>query len=836
MNVRVVVVGGGIAGVTVAERLSTRTRRSARRRRDHRRAPRRRRPARGQARDATPFAGRPAVDEGADAFLARVPHASELAARVGSDRSLTSPERPRPPSCGTAGSTRSPTGWCSVCPAGADRARHEPAAQRARQRLRAAVEPLLPRRRDPGTRSARWSAAASATRSTSGSSTRSSGASTAPTPTASAWRWCPSSPRWPPWAQPAARRPPSRADRANAATGPVFDAPRGGHGQQLADGRRRRPPRPAASRSRGRTVHDRRRRRRRWRVDGEPADAVVLATPAAATAPLIGGAAADLAACLGGDGPRRSSPSSPSPSTASWPDRLRGHSGYLVPKPVQTAGHGGVVRLAEVGPLAAGATAGRSCGCRSDATACPSTTSTTTALVDRAVDEVGRHLGLDVQPDRRAGHPVAARRSRSTAPPPRWLAGVDAATPPGSVPHRRQLPRHRCAGVHRRRRAHRRRRRSPSSRQPRSSHPSDPVAPSVAADPRRRVMRTQPENVAAALGLVVGACVAGAAVHAAGDHRASAPPSSPPRHACRRTAAGLRDRGHVAGRADHHDDARPTATTDPAATTTTTTLPPLPIPVPPPLDNEPEPQQYFGRIQIPAIDVDSPLLEGIRLSARSTTAPATGRARRCPASSATSSSPATAPATTPTSAASTSCEPGDEVIFDLDNSDEHPDGDVAEPDAVQRRLRVPRHLGRDRVPPDGIWIVNQDYRHEATLFACHPPGSVSERIVVHLDLVSVNGEPAPVPPDPPRTATTLATETTAARVTSRCSARRSSRGRPHGRAVAAAVGVVAALASSASPCSSGASTSYVTPSAGASASASCSPSSGWPSARRGCGS
>ena len=39
----------------------------------------------------TPFAGLPAVDEGADAFLARVPHASDLAARLGSDRSLDLP-------------------------------------------------------------------------------------------------------------------------------------------------------------------------------------------------------------------------------------------------------------------------------------------------------------------------------------------------------------------------------------------------------------------------------------------------------------------------------------------------------------------------------------------------------------------------------------------------------------------------------------------------------------------------------------------------------------------------------------------------------------------------
>ena len=38
------------------------------------------------------------------------------------------------------------------------------------------------------------------------------------------------------------------------------------------------------------------------------------------------------------------------------------------------------------------------------------------------------------------------------------------------------------------------------------------------------------------------------------------------------------------------------------------------------------------------------------------------------------------------------------------------------------------------VTPDAIWIVDQTHARTATLFACHPPGSVRERIVVHLDL------------------------------------------------------------------------------------------------------
>ena len=38
------------------------------------------------------------------------------------------------------------------------------------------------------------------------------------------------------------------------------------------------------------------------------------------------------------------------------------------------------------------------------------------------------------------------------------------------------------------------------------------------------------------------------------------------------------------------------------------------------------------------------------------------------------------------------------------------------------------------VQPDAMWIVEQSYERTATLFACHPPGSVRERIVVHMHL------------------------------------------------------------------------------------------------------
>jgi sortase A len=62
---------------------------------------------------------------------------------------------------------------------------------------------------------------------------------------------------------------------------------------------------------------------------------------------------------------------------------------------------------------------------------------------------------------------------------------------------------------------------------------------------------------------------------------------------------------------------------------------------------------------------------------------------------------------------------GDEIIFEDDNG---------------------RHVYRvDRVEivePTAVWIVNPTETPTATLFACHPPGSTAQRIVVFADLVT----------------------------------------------------------------------------------------------------
>ena len=360
-----------------------------------------------------------------------------------------------------------------------------------------------------------------------------------------------------------------------------------------------------------------------------------------------------------------------------WPARLRAHSGYLVPKPDQrlvTAVSFGSQKWAhwrgegEVLRVSIGRDGRRSVTRDDD------------ALVAAAVDEVGRHLGLDLQP-------TAVRVTRWPRSFPQyrpghlgWLAGVDAATPPGlfltgasyqasgcrrasptpSAPPTACSPtsrqgvgfrscRHRtstCGGIPLRRDA------------------DQPEKRGCGARPGRRSVRRRHRRPRA------------------GAHPASAPPSSPPASA---VAEPLQD--------------CETAGTLPAEQTTTTTPDPPPpptprppprpprwcrcllIPVPPPLDNDPEPQQYFGRLQIPAIDVDSPFLEGIRLS---TLDYGPGH-WRCTAMPGELGNAAVAGHRTSHNAdfrRLDELQPGDEVIFDMDNPDGIPTASVADPDGV----------------------------------------------------------------------------------------------------------------------------------------------------------
>lgn len=75
--------------------------------------------------------------------------------------------------------------------------------------------------------------------------------------------------------------------------------------------------------------------RGRWLVDGEAADTVVLATPAKPTGPLVADVSAEAAGSLAAFDHAGVVMVTLAIPAADWPDALQGYSGYLVPKPVQ---------------------------------------------------------------------------------------------------------------------------------------------------------------------------------------------------------------------------------------------------------------------------------------------------------------------------------------------------------------------------------------------------------------------------------------------------------------------------------------------------------------------
>lgn len=186
------------------------------------------------------------------------------------------------------------------------------------------------------------------------------------------------------------------------------------------------------------------------------------------------------------------------------------------------------------------------------------------------------------------------------------------------------------------------------------------------------------------------------------------------------------------------------------------TLPALPIPATVPPDNELEPQAYHGRLQIPALELDAPFIEGIRLSTLDF-GPGHWPGTAMPGQLGNVVVAGHRTSHNADFRNLDQLQPGDQVIFDLDDSEglENDHATVPDPDTFTGRY-VYEVAFVEVVGPEAMWIVNQDYRHSATLFACHPPGSVSQRIVAHLDLVDETGELI----DPPRPSTTTSTVAT----------------------------------------------------------------------------
>lgn len=422
MTRRVVIVGGGIAGLTVAERLTASVD-AADVQIEIREAGQRV----GGKLKTSPFAGRAAVDEGADAFLARVPAGIELAGRVGLGGALTSPT-------GASAAVwhqrlhSIPDGLLLGVPgtvAGLATSR----LLSVRGKLRAALEPLLPRM-DPQDSIGRL------IRSRFGNEVHERlvdalvGSIYATDTDAFSLAMVPQ------LAQLAdhhrslllgsrsAQR--QRTQRAGAASlDPLFAAPRAGM-EALAIAT------AAAARSRGAVVRADaavgaiERDGDSWRVDGDPVEVVVVAIPAATAASIVTDVEPALATAL--SVMEHAGVVIVTLAVGDWPPRLRGRSGYLVPKPEQglvTAASFGSQKWAhwggddEVLRVSLGRDGLDVMDLRDD------------ELVDAAVGEVGRHVGLDVQP-------TSVRVSRWPRSFPqyrpghqRWLGDVAKATPPG---------------------------------------------------------------------------------------------------------------------------------------------------------------------------------------------------------------------------------------------------------------------------------------------------------------------------------------------------------------------------------------------------------------------
>ena len=156
------------------------------------------------------------------------------------------------------------------------------------------------------------------------------------------------------------------------------------------------------------------------------------------------------------------------------------------------------------------------------------------------------------------------------------------------------------------------------------------------------------------------------------------------------------------------------------STTSTTSSTTLPVPEPPPTDERaPEPVIELGTIEIPKIDVSMTMYEGIRLSTLD----------RGPGHW-----PGTAmPGQVGNVVVAGHRTSGHQVFRNIDVLVEGDEILFTETDGSVHRYRV---TSSRIVVPTEVWIVDQTPTPTATLFACHPPGSVRERYVVFAELVA----------------------------------------------------------------------------------------------------
>lgn len=165
-------------------------------------------------------------------------------------------------------------------------------------------------------------------------------------------------------------------------------------------------------------------------------------------------------------------------------------------------------------------------------------------------------------------------------------------------------------------------------------------------------------------------------------------------------------------------------TTTIASTTTTTiwtgppTLAPsetLPTPIAPPGHHVDILDVLMGTMEIPALMMSSPIYEGITYPTFDRGVgwwPGTARAGE-PGNVVLGGHRTSAPRPF---RYLEKLAPGDEIVFTVDSG-----------------AFVNRVTRTEVVTPDAMWIVDQTPAATATLFACHPPGSTKERIVVFAE-------------------------------------------------------------------------------------------------------
>ncbi|HEX2047543.1 MAG TPA: sortase [Acidimicrobiales bacterium] len=146
--------------------------------------------------------------------------------------------------------------------------------------------------------------------------------------------------------------------------------------------------------------------------------------------------------------------------------------------------------------------------------------------------------------------------------------------------------------------------------------------------------------------------------------------------------------------------------------------PPLPSPVPIPVDSyAPEPVREIGTIEIPAIGLRHRMFQGVTLH----------NIDRGPSHWTGSALPGELGNAVFAGHRAThdqpfrdidALDPGDTVTFTVNGA--------------RSTYEVTGHL---IVGPSDSWIADQTHDHTATLYACHPVGSMAERYVVRLRLV-----------------------------------------------------------------------------------------------------